>query len=279
MNLRGTIGQHLLSEICRAARPARAENVTDRTGMGDVAIFGAGGLGQLVHDILVQAACDRPVAFLDSDPRLAGGHVVGLPVLGGTEMIASLARRGIGSIIIAIGASRTRAMLAQRCETVGLRLVSAIHPLASIAASARLAQHLVLGARCTLCVHAQVGAHSVLSTGAIVEHDNRLGEGVFLHPAVRLAGGVQVGDFATIGIGSSVIPGRRIGPGAYVAPGSVVIRDVAAHALVGGVPAQLLEQPASGFSTPRARRDPLWPRRERLPAHGDVAQMPPAITS
>ena len=96
----------------------------------------------------------------------------------------------------------------------------------------------------SICVHARIGAH-VVSAGSIIEHDNFIGRGVFLHPAVRLAGTVIVEDLATLGIGACVIPGRRIGRGALVQPGAVIIADVAPGAMVAGVPGN--ERSASRF--------------------------------
>ena len=177
--------------------------------MDDVVIYGAGGLGCLVQDILLQRATNRPVAFLDSNPAKHGQIVMGLPVRGGTERIERLRDEGVTGVIVAIGDSVTRVALAETLATRGLRLISAIHPSASIAPSAALGEHLIIGARVTICVHARIGAHSVLSAGSIAEHDNQVGRGVFLGPAVRLAGTVTVEDFATLGIGASVIPGRR----------------------------------------------------------------------
>jgi acetyltransferase EpsM len=77
----------------------------------------------------------------------------------------------------------------------------------------------------------------VLSAGSIVEHDNHLGAGVFLHSAVRLAGTVRIEDGAVLGIGATVIPGRHIGRWARVEPGSIVIRDVPPETTVSGAPA------------------------------------------
>jgi sugar O-acyltransferase (sialic acid O-acetyltransferase NeuD family) len=203
----------------------------------DVVIYGAGGLGCLVQDILLQRATNRPVAFLDSNPAKHGQIVMGLLVRGGTERIERLRDEGVTGVIVAIGDSVTRVALAETLATRGLRLISAIHPSASIAPSAALGEHLIIGARVTICVHARIGAHSVLSAGSIAEHDNQVGRGVFLGPAVRLAGTVTVEDFATLGIGASVIPGRRVGRGARVHPGAVVIHDVPRAATVGGIPA------------------------------------------
>ena len=207
--------------------------------MPDVVIFGAGGLGRMVLDTLRQSRRYRPVAFLDNDAALHGTAVDGLEVVGGLEKVAEFIAAGVAGGVVAIGDSPTRVALAEKLRQRGLPLISAIHPLANISPTARLDEHLIIGARVSISVHARIGAHSVLSAGSIVEHDNIIGRGAFLYPAVRLAGGVFVDDLATLGIGACVIPGRSVGREAYVEPGAVVIRDVAPGTTVGGVPATL----------------------------------------
>lgn len=202
-------------------------------------IYGAGGLGLMVRDILAAGDRYQPLAFLDSDPTLHGKRVDGLPILGGLDTFATLRSQGVTNLVVAIGDNRVRIDLATAVEQHGGRLISAIHPLAMIAGSARLGKHLIVGARVTVCVHAEIGDHAVLSPGSIIEHDNQIGAGAFLAPAVRLAGGVTVAAAAWVGIGAAVVPGRQIGRAARVAPGSVVIRDVPIGATVSGVPAQV----------------------------------------
>lgn len=215
--------------------------------MEDMVIYGAGGLGTQVQDILRQAGQYRPVAYLDSDRAKHGLVVAGLPVRGGLEQVNELLHAGVRHVIVAIGDNVTRAAHAETLQAHGMNLVSAVHPLASISPSARLADHVVIDARVTICVHAQIGRHSILSAGTIAEHDNDVGVGVFLGPAVRLAGGVTVEDFATLEIGASVIPGRRVGRGAHVAAGAVVIRDVPPGVRVAGIPAVATSDQASRF--------------------------------
>lgn len=212
-----------------------------------VAIFGAGGLGQIVHDILVASGRCRPVCFLDSDPAQHGRRINGLTVIGGPERLPELRRAGVRGVTVAIGDNPTRVHLARELRDRGFELVSAVHPLASAARSAQIGGHVIIGARAVICVHARVADHAVISTGAIVDHDNVIGCGAFLHPAARLAGGVTVEELAVIGIGACVIPGRTVGRAARVEPGSVVIRDVLAGERVAGVPARTVRYPTSRF--------------------------------
>jgi len=204
----------------------------------DVVIFGAGGFGRMVCDILRQAGQYRPVAFLDSDSRKHGREVDGLTVAGNLDTFASLRRAGTTGAVVAIGDNATRDRIAGELRMRGAEMISAIHPLASVSPTAILSEHLIIGPRACIGVHARIGRDSVISSGAIIEHDNVIGNAVFIHAAVRLGGTVRVDDFATVGIGASVIHGRRIGRGARVEPGAVVIRDVEAGVAVSGVPAE-----------------------------------------
>jgi acetyltransferase-like isoleucine patch superfamily enzyme len=65
------------------------------------------------------------------------------------------------------------------------------------------------------------------------------------------AQGITVEDDVWIGAGAVITDGVRIGQGAVVAAGAVVTKDVAAHTVVGGVPARLIKEIRAGDQTPR----------------------------
>lgn len=205
--------------------------------MRDVVIFGCGGLGQYVCDLFAQGDAYRPIAFLDSDPRTHGLEIDGLVVQGGLDAASALARRG-AAFVVAIGENAARTRVGEALRRRRLALASAIHPLASVASSARLGEPVIIGPRAIVCVNARVADFALLGPGAIVDHDSIVDYGAHVEAAARLAGGVVVEPLATIGVGASVIPGRRVGCGARVLGGAAVVRDVRPGGCVGGMPAR-----------------------------------------
>lgn len=66
--------------------------------------------------------------------------------------------------------------------------------------------------------------------------------GLPIPPSGDVLGSVVVGAGVWIGANCVITPGVRIGDGAVIAAGSVVTKDVAANAIVGGVPAKLIRR-------------------------------------
>ncbi|MBI0537148.1 acetyltransferase [Roseomonas sp. KE2513] len=203
-----------------------------------VLIIGGGGHAKVVIEALRAAGFPPPLGILD--PRPPAPLVLGVPVLGGNELLERLRAEGASEAVVALGSNPLRQELGDRLAALGFRLPPVVHPAAQLSPSARVAEGAVVMARACIGPDAGIGRLAIVNTAAIVEHDNRLGQAAHAAPGSALAGGVVVGDRALVGVGSAVRPGIVIGADAVVGAGSAVVRDVPPGATVGGVPAALL---------------------------------------
>jgi len=124
------------------------------------------------------------------------------------------------------------------CEC-GLLPISAIHPAAVVATTARVGNGTIINAGAVVQPFARVGANVMVHANCVVEHDVTIEDFVNLAPGVRLAGWVRIGEGATVYTGANVIPRVAIGRNSVVAAGATVISDVGDDVLVAGVPAEV----------------------------------------
>jgi len=206
-----------------------------------VVIVGAGGHGKVVLDILRAAGGVEAIGFVDASPGNAGTTVGELPVLGPANVLPKLRQQGIDAAIVAIGESRARAQYAQLLRQHGFELINAIHPAATISASARIGKNVVIAAQAVVCAEAMVADSVILNTACVVDHECEIGEAAHVCPGAHLAGRVRVGAGTWIGLGANVIQCVTIGQHAIVGAGAAVIRDVPAYATVVGVPARVIK--------------------------------------
>jgi sugar O-acyltransferase (sialic acid O-acetyltransferase NeuD family) len=212
----------------------------------DTLIIGAGGHGRVVLDILMAGSAYRPIGFLDADPRLKETRVGGLDVLGGIHLLNKLKQQHqLRCAIIAIGDNRARAGYVQAVRDHGLELINAIHPSASLSASATLGCNVVVAAHATVCADARIGDLVIINTAAVVDHECEIGHAAHICPGAKLAGRVRVGAGAFVGLGANVIQCLSIGDAAIIGAGAVVLSDVPSGATAVGVPARIIKRMAS----------------------------------
>ncbi|MBN1844862.1 MAG: acetyltransferase [Sedimentisphaerales bacterium] len=207
-----------------------------------IIIVGAGGHGRVVLDILKRNHQFEVKGFLDSDPALHRNRIDGVEVLGDLSLIPRFGALGISGAVIAIGDNRIRQMYAETLERAGIGLVSAIHPWASIADTARIGKNVVICAGVNVCAHTCIEDSVILNTGCIIDHESHIGPAAHICPGVRMAGHVSINPAAFVGIGATVIQNVTIGEAAVVGAGAVVIKDVPAYTTVVGVPAHIVKQ-------------------------------------
>ncbi len=209
--------------------PAVAALVHDRAAV----VFGAGGLAKSLVDLIRAAGGLDPIAVVDDRPGRP--PVLGVPVIGGRELLGALRAAGLRHAVNAVGAIgriQDRVAIFEHLDAHGFELPTLVDPAAYAAPSAELADGAQVFAGAAVCSAARVGRGALVNTGAIVSHDCRIGAYSHIAPGAILAGEVEVGEATLVGMGVTARVGLRIGSGAIVGNGCVLTADVPDGAIV-----------------------------------------------
>jgi sugar O-acyltransferase (sialic acid O-acetyltransferase NeuD family) len=211
-----------------------------------VIVVGAGGHAGVVADALVLAGF-QVLGFTDPDTTRHGARRVGLPVLGGDDVLSAYKvdqvrlANGLG-FVRGPGLTSLRARVQQGLEARGWTFVEVRHP------EARVSRHAILGAGTQVLsgaivqAGASVGVGTIVNTAAIVEHDTTVGRWCHLATRATLCGEVSVSDGCLVGAGAVVRQGIRLAEDITVGAGAVVVRNGSAREILCGVPARPLEK-------------------------------------
>lgn len=210
--------------------------------MKHIVLFGAGGHGRVVRDIVDQQHeydLESCIVAVYDDYVLEKMMDGTLPILHSDDAFRSFVEKN-GSVygLIGIGNNQIRERLSREYP---IRYTVAIHPTAIIADDVKIGEGTVVMAGAIINPGARIGRHCIINTGAIVEHDCKIGDYVHVSPGAKMAGDVIIGRMSHIGIGASIIPKINIGMNVVVGAGAVVIRDIRDGVTVVGVPAHEIE--------------------------------------
>ncbi len=209
------------------------------------AVIGAGstiGSGAVIHEA-VQIGPDclvEPLAVLGKRPRLRPG--------------SSAAGRELGPLVLGDGVTVCSGAVVYAGSQIGERVI--VGDQAQVRERATIGPGSVVGRASSVDFDATVGARVLIQTsvyvtgGTLVEDDVFLGPGVITtndhtmgrHPRGERLHGPVFRRACRVGGGAVIVPGVEIGEEAFVAAGALVTRDVAARAVVMGVPARVVRE-------------------------------------
>jgi acetyltransferase EpsM len=139
----------------------------------------------------------------------------------------------------AVGNSELRRQIVKRFLVVNSRWASVIDSSAQVSTAVCIGNGVVIMPGALINCGATLGDHCIVNTGAIIEHDVKVGAFVQVAPGVVIGGGAVLESGAYIGLGARVRDHVTVGAGAIVGMGAAVVSHVPAGVKVMGVPARV----------------------------------------
>ncbi len=193
-----------------------------------ILVFGGGGHGKTLIELVQSLGCYRVVGVVD-DVLAPGEQIVGVPVLGGPDLLPELYHRGVRLAVNAVGGignPDVRVRIFEQLAAAGFVCPAVVHPAAYVEPSAALEAGVQVLAQAYVGSDSHIGFGTVVNAGVTISHDCHIGRVVNLSPGALLAGNVTIEDYAQIGMGATINLHLSVGRLARIGNGATVKADV-----------------------------------------------------
>ncbi len=208
-----------------------------------IILLGAGGHCLSIIDTLLSSYQFEKIGIVDKDNYKNGmDQIMGVPVLGGDEILSSLFQDGYTDAFIAVGSVGDydiRKRLYQQIKEIGYHIPNIIDKTSTVSKFAILGEGIYIGKNAVVNAYANIQNMVILNTSCTIEHGCRIEPYAHVAPGSVICGNVQIGYGTHIGAGSVIKQGLQIGADTMVGVGSIVLADIGSQLVAYGNPCQV----------------------------------------
>jgi UDP-N-acetylbacillosamine N-acetyltransferase len=191
-----------------------------------IILFGCGGHGRSVADVLILNDPTVSLLFIDENAR-------DNEKLYGFNVVRHMDPTG-RPYFFALGDNRQRK---RKFEEIGeFGLISVISVKAHLGHKSTVGKGCFLANYCHIGPEAEIGENTIINTSAVIEHEVKIGKHGHIGPRAVISGRSSIGDLVFIGAGAVVKDNITICSEVIVGAGATVIQNIDAPGTYVGTP-------------------------------------------
>lgn len=202
-------------------------------------LIGAGGHARSVMDIALE---NEEYDFLGCLSNSNEEEVLGIPIIGGDDLLPGLVCEGVKHFFVAIGDNKIRNTIFDRCLSLGMIPINIISKTATISKFTKVGKGVCILHHTVVHVNTKIGDNCIVNTGATIDHDCSVGKSAHISVGSHMCGFTQIGEGTLIAPGVTVRDRIKIGRWCIVGLGAAVVKDIEDHTISFGVPARIIKK-------------------------------------
>lgn len=209
--------------------------------MNDVLIIGSGGHCRVVVSILRELGTENFRGILDLSLPNLGEKIMGVPVIGGVNILDDLEFKESVDIYLAIGSNAIRHHWYDKLVN-NFCMPNLISPHAIVDKTVKLGLANIICAKAFIGPGVVADSNNLFNTGVIVDHEVIIGSHCHLAPASTICGRVVIGDNSFIGSGATILDGLTIASGTTVGGGALINKSLMlSNSTYVGIPGKIVD--------------------------------------
>jgi sugar O-acyltransferase (sialic acid O-acetyltransferase NeuD family) len=200
--------------------------------MKNVAIYGKGGLGRELADVVLRINPNAKIIFIDdfdfNNETIFSFNYIKENLV---EFLTFEFAVAIGDIYPAIE-------LRNKLSELGVKFATIIDPSVIISSSASISTGVLIFQNSWIGPNVVIEKNCIINASTVVGHDIIVREDSIISSGVKIGGGAIIGPQAYAGLGSIVLESIKIGKGSVLGAGAVLHKDLDDYLLAIGNPAR-----------------------------------------